>query len=62
MNYCEALGKIREARALLQDEAATPANTRELAMAITKLDEAILWRQSDMQKKAPVVDGCSIGG
>ena len=52
MKICEALGKIREARALLRDEAKT-ANSRELAMVLTKLDEAELWRQSDMQKKAP---------
>jgi len=50
MATCDALGKIREARALLRDEAKT-ANSRELAMVLTKLDEAELWRQRDMQMK-----------
>jgi hypothetical protein len=58
MNNCDALGMIREARALLRDEAAT-ANSRELAMVITKLDEAELWRQRDMQLKTPPVNQCS---
>lgn len=57
MNYCEALGKIREARALLQDEIKT-ASTRELSMTITKLDEAILWRQCDMGLKTRADNGC----
>ena len=51
MQYCEALGLIREARAKLQDEQKTKPS-RELAMVLTKLDEAELWRQSDMDKKA----------
>lgn len=53
--YCEALGMIRQARALLRDEAKT-ANSRELEMAITGLDEAVLWREEDLRKKAPSVD------
>ena len=57
MKTCEALGMIREARALLKDEAAT-ANSRELAIVITKLDEAELWRQRDMQLKAPAENDC----
>ena len=60
MQNCEALGMIREARALLKDEAAT-ANSRELAMVITKLDEAELWRQRDMQLKEPIQNGCKGG-
>ena len=60
MQNCEALGMIREARALLKDEAAT-ANSRELSMVITKLDEAELWRQRDMQLKAPAENGCKGG-
>lgn len=52
MKNCEALGMIREARALLRDEA-KDANSRELAMVLTKLDEAELWRQRDMQLKEP---------
>lgn len=58
MNNCEALGMIREARALLRDEAKT-ANSRELAMVLTKLDEAELWRQRDMQLKTPGVNECA---
>lgn len=46
---------IREARAMLRDEAET-ANSRELAMVLTKLDEAELWRQRDMQLKTPVTN------
>ena len=52
METCKALGLIREARALLKDEAQTN-NSRELSIVITKLDEAELWRQKDMQLKAP---------
>ena len=52
MSSCEALGLIREARAMLRDEAATKSS-RELAMVLTKLDEAELWRQRDMQLKEP---------
>lgn len=55
MTNCEALGLIREARALLRDETKT-ANSYELAMVITKLDEAELWRQKDMQLKTPSRD------
>lgn len=58
MTECKALGLIREARALLRDEAAT-ANSRELSMVITKLDEAELWRQSDMQKKTTIKNEAS---
>lgn len=56
MRECQALGLIREARALLCEEQAT-ANSRELAMVITKLDEAELWRQRDMQLKTPAENG-----
>ena len=56
MNNCDALGLIREARAILKDEAVT-ANSRELSMVITKLDEAELWRQRDMQLKT-VANNC----
>ena len=61
MDYCEALGMIREARAILRDEAKTN-NSRELAMVLTKLDEAELWRQRDMQIKTPIVNAESNGG
>lgn len=46
MQNCKALGLIREARALLRDEAKT-ANSRELAMVLTKLDAA---RQAEIDR------------
>lgn len=52
---CKALGLIREARALLNDESKV-SNSRELSMTVTKLDEAILWRQRDRQLKAPPIN------
>lgn len=52
---CKALGLIREARVLLNDEPKV-SNSRELSMTITKLDEAILWRQRDMQLKSPPIN------
>ena len=52
---CKALGLMREARALLNDEAKA-SNSRELSITITKLDEAILWGQRDMQLKSPPID------
>jgi len=55
MENCFALGLIREARVFLQLEQAT-ANSRELAMVITKLDEAELWRLRDMQLKTPALN------
>lgn len=58
MQNCNALGLIREARAMLRDEAKT-ANSRELAMVLTKLDEAELWRQRDMQMKTPPQNECA---
>jgi len=59
MNECEALGLIREARALLRDESINGGGSRELALVITKLDEAELWRQRDMQMKTPPVNETS---
>lgn len=51
----EVLGKLREARALLLDERSTNhGNTRELSVCLTEIDTAILWRQHDLQMKAPV--------
>jgi len=52
---CKALGLIREARALLNDESKA-STSRELSMTVTKLDEAILWRQRDRQLKAPPIN------
>ena len=52
---CKALGLMREARVLLNNESKA-SNSRELSMTVTKLDEAILWRQRDMQLKSPPIN------
>jgi len=52
-DHCEALGKLREARAILLE---TEKESRELSIVITKIDEAILWRQRDRQLKAPPIN------
>lgn len=45
------LGFLRKARAAaLTDQ----ARSRELSLVITKIDEAILWRQFDLQNKTEV--------
>lgn len=52
----EALGHLREARALLLDERTTRpgGNSRELSVTLTGIDTAILWRQHDLQMKEEV--------
>lgn len=51
----EVLGKLREARALLLEEKEEGGSSRELSIALTEIDTAILWRQEDLRlKKAPV--------
>lgn len=50
MKHCTALGFMREARWVLSNEMKT-ASSRELAIVLTKLDEAIMWRQEDMLRK-----------
>ena len=52
-DHCEALGKLREARAILLE---TEKESRELSIVITKIDEAILWRQRDRQLKSPPIN------
>jgi len=52
----EVLGKLREARALLLDERDAGKNSRELSVTLTEIDTAILWRQWDLQIKAPSVN------
>lgn len=59
MGSCDGLGHIREARAILMAEQLEDPS-REIAIVITKLDEAELWRQRDMQIKAPPVN--EVGG
>lgn len=47
------LSYLRLARAAtLQD----PAKSRELSLVLTKIDEAVLWRQQDLQLKTPSAD------
>ncbi len=59
----DVLGHLREARACLYDERDDPenpaGNSRALAMAITKIDEALLWRVEDLRLKAPTLDEAS---
>ena len=55
---CEALGLIRQARVILQDETKT-VPSRELSIVITRLEEAELWRQRDMFLKEPRANGIS---
>jgi hypothetical protein len=52
-----ALGHLRQARALLleeRDDAKKPS--RELSVALTEIDTAILWRQEDLRLKQPAMD------
>lgn len=52
------LGHLREARAAIIKKQESAAS-RELAIVKTKCEEAILWRQYDLQLKAPSVDEAS---
>lgn len=49
----EILGYLREARAAALSD---PMKSRELSLVVTKIDEAILWRQFDLQFKTPADD------
>jgi len=48
--YDKTLGYLQEARASALDDS---AKSRELSLVITKIDEAILWRQHDLFIKQP---------
>jgi hypothetical protein len=52
---------MREARALLSDENAGPNRSRELSVALTELDTAILWRSHDLWLKKPAENGVADG-
>lgn len=54
----KALGFMRKARAALLEERDSGGNSRELSVALTELDTAILWRQQDLQLKRPVANEC----
>ena len=57
-----ALGHLREARALLiKENDDGPARSRELSVAITNLDTAILWRQYDLQIKEEPLNLKTVG-
>jgi hypothetical protein len=48
---------MREARAeLLTEKDHVNGNSRELSVALTNLDTAILWRQEDLRLKEPVTN------
>ena len=50
------LGYLREARAALLVEREEGQNSRELSITLTEIDTAILWRQHDLQIKAPPIN------
>ena len=55
----EVLGKLREARAILLEERDAGKNSRELSVALTEIDTAILWRQEDLRLKRPAINECA---
>lgn len=55
----EILAKLREARFELLAACNDKPDSRECALVLTKIDEAILWQQHDMQLKNPIVNTCS---
>lgn len=50
------LGFLRQARAELLMEREQGGNSRELSVALTEIDTAILWRQWDLQLKQPAIN------
>lgn len=55
----EILGKLREARALLLEACNDKPDSLSCTLTLTKINEAILWRQEDMRLKEPTVNECS---
>lgn len=51
-DHDEALGKMQEAYAALNAEKSAGKASRELAVAMTELETAILWRQHDLGIKS----------
>ena len=47
----QVLEHLRYARAFICQEQEEGGSSRDLSVALTNLDTAILWRQSDLQKK-----------
>lgn len=54
----DILGFLREARAAALEDT---AKSRELSLVLTKIDEAILWRERDLHLKTPPVNEVSNG-
>lgn len=52
----DVLGYLRQARALLLEERDAGKNSRELSVALTEIDTAILWRQYDLRLKQPAIN------
>lgn len=52
----DVLGHLREARAILNDETKAGQGSRETALVITKIDEALLWRQENLRLRTPAKD------
>lgn len=50
---------LRESRAYMADKVEAEGGSRELALAITKVDEALLWFQEDVQKRRPTINEAS---
>ena len=55
----DVLGHLREARAILNDESKAGKGSREVALVITKIDEAILWRQEVLKQREPILNNAS---
>jgi hypothetical protein len=54
------LGYLREARALvLEEKEDKNLGSRQLSLVLTKIDEAILWRQEDLRLKTPPINLCN---
>jgi hypothetical protein len=49
----EILGHLMDAKQTVQAE---PAKSRELSLVLTKIEEAILWRDRDLWLKRQLVD------
>ena len=52
----KVLGHLREARAILNDEAKAGQGSRESAITIRKIDEAILWRQESLRLRTEPIN------
>lgn len=53
MELDKALEKMGEALAALNEEKAAGKGSRELAITVTELETAILWRRQDLRIKDP---------